>query len=244
MRFFNFADSNRATATGIKGLFLNNWPLKLLSLVFASILWVLVVGQKHDELSMLVPLGFKGIPEEMVMVGEAPKDIEVRISGPVVFIDALSPLDIIASIDLSTARSGNNTYRIEAEDIKTPRGIEVIKVRPSAVEIKMEGLIRKELPVKVKTKGEPLKGFEVKNVIIIPSAVRLLGREKDLRRIKRVYTQEVDISGISTPVIEEVFMDISGLKGVVGVEPESLDVQIEIGKIKKKIKKKKRSKGK
>ena len=51
-----------------RGMLLENWGLKLLSLAFATLLWLFVVGEKRSEVSLSLPLELIQVPEDMVVV--------------------------------------------------------------------------------------------------------------------------------------------------------------------------------
>jgi YbbR domain-containing protein len=233
MRFLNLGAPKEDPGLGLRGIIFKNTGLKILAMAFAVALWFLVVGEKKSEIGVLVSLGFKGIPEEMIMVGEPPQDIEVRLSGPKVFIGRLSPSDVSVAIDLSEATSGTNTFRIEAEAVKTPRGIEVIKVSPPSVDVHMERLQKVLLSVKARTKGEPKKGFRVVSVNVAPDRVWVSGRKKDLKKLKSLQTKEIDISGLELFEDIEVLLDISDI-GITNVEPDIVVVSIIIAERNKK----------
>lgn len=211
-----------------KGIFYKNLTLKFLAIVFSLALWFLVVGEKKVEVGLMISLGLKGIPEEMVVIDHSVEEIEVRVSGPKGIIDDISPADLSAAVDLSGAEAGSKTYRLSPGNIKTPKGIDVVRIRPFSVDVKLERLERKTVPVKVKLTGKPAKGFEVKNVVVLPNEAVVIGRKKDLKKVKSINTTPIDIPGIlADNIFEKVPLDISG-KAITGVEPESVDVTITV----------------
>ena len=210
-----------------KGIFYKNLTLKFLALVFSVALWFLVVGEKKVEVGLMISLGLMCIPEEMVVIDHSVEEIEVRVSGPKGIIDNISPAELSAAVDLSGAAEGSNTYRLSPGNIKTPNGIDVIRIRPFSVDVKLERLERKSVSIEVKFIGKPAKGFEVKNVVVLPSEGTVIGRKKDLKRVGFIRTAPIDISGILADNSFEALLDISG-KPVKGVEPESVNVMVTV----------------
>ncbi|MEE9615306.1 MAG: CdaR family protein [Thermodesulfobacteriota bacterium] len=211
----------------MKKIFFENLGLKLLALAFALALWFLVVGEKVSEVGLLVPLGFKGISEEMIMVSSPPGDIDVRVVGPKSFINKLSPAQISVDVDLSDAKDGLNTIRLTPEEVKVPRGIEVVRIRPASVEIRMERLVTSVVPVEVKLVGVPAEGYEVAAFSVEPGSVAIVGRGKKVRKIKSIKTEPVDVGGLTGTETVEVDLDTVEL-GIAGVEPDVVDVTVEI----------------
>lgn len=182
----------------MKGFFTSNLRLKLLALVFSFALWFFVAGQTRTEVGFLVPIGLKGLPKDLVMTSTPPDDIDVRVTGPKLFINNLSPSQITAELDLSGAREGLNSYKIQAKDIATPMGIDVQRYRPSSIEIRLERLIRVELPVKVRLEGKAAPGYRVADVIVFPRSVSASTARRDLKGLDAIYTKPVDISGMDS----------------------------------------------
>lgn len=193
----------------MKNIILSNLRLKLLALAFASALWFFVAGQSKTEIGFLIPLGFKGVPKDMVMTGALPGEAEVRVSGPKLFINNLSPSQIMAELDLSGAKEGLNSYRLTPGDVVTPMGIEVLRLRPNTVDVKMERLVRVTLPVRVRLNGRPASGYRVSSVHVTPKAVSASGVRKDMSDLGAIYTKPVDVTGLSSSAGLSVPLDIS-----------------------------------
>ncbi len=210
-----------------KRLFLNNIGLKLLALAFATALWFLVVGEKEVEVGFIVPLGFKGIPSDMVLVGNPPGDVEVRVVGPKAFVNKLSPAQITADIDLSDSREGLNTFRLQPGDIKMPRGIEVTRIRPSSVVIWMERLLTLRVPVEVKLEGKPDPGYRVSAVTAEPTFVEVSGINKEIEGLKKVFTVPVSIRGLNYSKSEVVYIELSDRK-FQSIEPDTVVVTVDV----------------
>lgn len=197
-----------------------NFRLKLLALVFSFALWFFVAGQSNTEVGFLVPLGFKSMPRDLVMTGTPPGEIEVRVMGPKLFINNLSPTQIIAELDLAGAKEGLNTYRLTIKDVITPMGVEVVKLRPNSVDIRMDRVVRVTLPVKPRLNGRPAPGYRVAGIVVTPSSVTATGVRKEIREIGFINTHPVDITRLSSSttftagleVTEQEFRSISDEK--------------------------------
>ncbi len=189
-------------AEWFKGLLTRNLGLKLLALAFSTALWFLVVGEKVTEMGLLVPLRFKGIPQNMVVTRSSPEDVEVIVAGPKMFTNNLSPSEIKLAIDLSKAHEGINKYRVFPQDIKAPGGVEVIRVRPQTVYIELERLVTVAMPVKVRLEGSPPPGVRIEAVTVEPEVVQVTGLKRDVEKLKQVYTRRLDVSkiGVTTSI--------------------------------------------
>ena len=213
---------------GRGGIF-DHAALKVLAFVFAVALWYFVIGEKSSEVGLMVQLGLKGMPEEMIVTKTPSLDVEVRVAGPGGFLDNLSPSDVTVELDLSDAKTGVNTYRIVANNVKAPRGIQVLTVRPSSVDITLERLAKEVLTVKVKTRGVPAKGYKVGKISVEPMSVEVSGKKFDMDRVKVVSTETLDISGAKADLVKNMHLDLSK-KGLARAEPDTVTVRVEIEK--------------
>lgn len=207
----------------------SNMKLKALALIFASALWFFVAGQSNTEVGFFVPLGFKSAPKDMVMSLAPADEIEVRVMGPKFFINNLSPSQIIAEIDLSGAKEGLNTFRLQPKDVVTPMGINVLKIRPSSIDVKMERLVRLDLPVKPVIIGKPAEGYSVAEVAVSPRMVQASGVGKEAREAVMIATKPIDISGLSYSRSFQAQLDGHEYE-FRNLAPERVDVRVNIKK--------------
>lgn len=213
----------------MKGIILSNLRLKLLSLAFAMALWFFVTGQSNTEVGFLVPVGFKQIPKTLVMTSAPPAEVEVRVMGPKLFINNLSPSQIVAEIDLSDSKEGLNSYRLLPKDVVTPMGIEVMRVRPSSLDIRMERLITVNIPVKVRLSGKPAAGFRIIDVTANPKVITASGVKKEIKELTGIYTKPIDVSGLnfSTTINSELDIPANEFRAI---SSDSAAVRIRIEK--------------
>ncbi len=193
----------------MKGFLLKNIRLKILAVVFATALWFFVGAQSTSEVGFLVPIALKGIPENMEIAGAPPGEIEVRVSGPGRTINTLSPSSVIAEIDLSGAKEGHNRVKITPQNITTPMGVEVVRLRPGSVDIRMEALRKASVPVKARLRGEPAGGYKVAAVNVSPAVVTVSGSSRAVKGLNAIYTSPVDISGLDSTKKFTVGLDVA-----------------------------------
>ncbi|MEK7773677.1 MAG: CdaR family protein [Deltaproteobacteria bacterium] len=203
--------------------------LKVLALVFAVALWFFVAGQSSTEVGFLVPIGFKGIPKDMVMASAPPEEIEVRIMGPRFVINNVSPSQIKVEIDLSGVGEGLNNFRILSRDIVLPMGVNVVKTRPVSVDIRLERLITVNLPVKVRLTGRPPYGYKVIGVNVSPMKVTANGVKKEMKDLSGIYTNPVDVSGLVSSASFTVPLDIP-VNEFRSISGDKVNVKVVIGK--------------
>ena len=81
------------------------WPfrhlgLKLWSIALAVLLWMVVAGEETVERGMRIPLELQQFPSGLELQSEAPSTVDVRVRGGSGALSRLSPVDIVAVLDL------------------------------------------------------------------------------------------------------------------------------------------------
>lgn len=210
-----------------------NLGLKLLAVVFASALWFFVAGQSNTEVGFVVPLGVSGIPKDMAMTSAPPGEIEVRLRGSRLVINNLTAGQISAEVNLSKAKEGLHRYRLLRENISTPTGVEVVRVKPVSVAIRLEKIVKGSVPVKARWKGTPALGYRVISVKVDPEKVDVEVLKKKMRTLKTIYTKAVDINGLKESRGFKAELDINE-SDIKSISAKEVGVTVLIEKKKKK----------
>lgn len=178
-------------------LLTENWTLKLISLVFALILWMFIMGERRQEVGYRVPLELQNIPAKLMIANEVPSVVDVRISGPRTLLMKVSPNDISIAVDLTDLKPGLTTFKRLEERLNLPSGLRVTRLSPSFIDLKLERVKQKRVPIKIALRGEPLRGYQVGRVNAIPDRVVIAGAESELKNIHEVTTESIDLSGVN-----------------------------------------------
>jgi YbbR domain-containing protein len=180
----------------LRGLFLENWGLKLLSLAFAVLLWMFVVGENRSEVSLSLPLELTRVPANMVIVSRVPESIRVRLNGPRSLVAGINPAQLVVRLDLDGIQPGISGFEILPSRLNLPRGIEVTYISPSVITLEADVKTRKVVPVKPRTRGSPAEGFEVAALRADPPEVEVEGAERAVKQLRELPTEAVDVSGL------------------------------------------------
>lgn len=178
-------------------LFTENWTLKLISLVFALLLWMFIMGERRLEVGYLVPLELQNIPKALMVANEVPSLVDVRVSGPRTLLMKVSPNDISIVVDLIDLKPGLTTFKRLEERLNLPSGLRVTRLSPSFIDLKLERIKQKEVPVKITLAGEPLPGYQIGRIMAVPDKVVVEGGETELKSVSEVTTENVDLDGVN-----------------------------------------------
>lgn len=214
----------------MKGFFTKNLSLKLISILLAVILWYFVISEKGGETALSIPLDFRNIPSSLIIIKNPIESINIRINGPVTLLRGLSPREVKAVIDLSNAEPGVAEFGIQPEQITVPRGLRVTMVSPASIMLRLERLIRKNLLVEAILVGKPFEGFKITGKWVDPPAVEIVGAQNELKGLRKIFTEEVDVSGLKQDTIKKASLGLGGLH-IKSVSSQEVKVNIKCGKV-------------
>ncbi len=115
-----------------------NLRLKVLAVGIALLLWMNVAGDRVVERGLEVPVEFENVPAGLIIVGDAPDTVRVRVRGAGVIIGGLAAGDVAAVLDLSDGQAGRREVEMAPEQMRTPSGVEVTSVVPAAITVTLE----------------------------------------------------------------------------------------------------------
>lgn len=213
--------------------------LKLIAFVISLLLIVLVRFQEETERYFdveVVPV----MPDpaaKLTMTGGFPRSLRVRLAGPSSVINAMSQGDIPPiEVDLRGRRAGTFHYYFSSDVIeeslknrsKKMQFVRMVRTSPESVQIKLESLDSREVPVKINIEGKPVAGTElVEDPIVKPSQATVIGAASAMRGVKSVETDSVIVDGMSVGEHERTVSAIP-IDGISIRGAESLRVTVKI----------------
>lgn len=199
------------TYMSYRKFFIENWGLKLVSLVLALMLWVYVTSKGKTEMTLIVPLEFRNIPQGMAIVGEVAGTLEVRVQGQERDLrDVSSGKRVTGILDLSRAVAGENLIRISPDDISRPSRVAVTRISPFEVWVKLEQLIRKTVRLKPRLRGNPAVGYALSGVSVKPQRITVEGPVDVLQELGSIDTMPIDIGGSRENITIDPKIDYGG----------------------------------
>lgn len=207
-----------------------NWVLKLLSLVFALVLWFFVMGEQKLEVGYAVPLELKNVPPGLMIANDVPSLIDVRISGPRTVLMNVKPSDISLSIDLRDLQPGVTTFKRLEERLNLPSALKVTRLSPSFVDVKLDRRKDKSVPVRVVFSGTLPPGYKIESLKTDPSKVTVEGAESELKDVNEVTTEPIDVSDVHENFTLMVPLDYRG-KFTSLKNERSVEVEVQVAPV-------------
>ncbi len=204
----------------------DNLGLKVLAVVLAILLWMVVVGEQKVEMVVDVPLSFT-IPPNLFLANNPPDTLQVRLRGPKGLVSSLRAREIRPVTLPGPLAEGENTIALREEFVQVPRGIQVVDVTPRRVRVVLEPALTRDIEVTPRLEGALPDGFVVRHVSATPARVRLVGPASELRRVTRVETLPISLSGQRATFVAQTRLEPIGQR----VHPEGIEavtVEVEI----------------
>jgi YbbR domain-containing protein len=207
--------------------------LKFLSVAVALGLWFIVAGEQTVERSLRVPLELQNRSDRLELVENPPTTVDVRVRGTSAMLSQLGPGEVLAMLDLSSAKPGRKFFHLDRNSIRVPFGVDVVDVAQGTISLKFEPAMSRRVPVVASVEGEPARGYLAGKATVEPSTVEIGGPESAVQRLKEASTEPVSGEGARALVRETVTVGVpdssvrltSAVQAVVSIPVTSIPVE-------------------
>jgi len=178
--------------------FVQNFGLKLVSLLLAVGLWFVVAHDRIAEVEMKVPLEFHSLPESLEIDSASFTQAQIRVRGPERVIHRLETSDVRAEINLANVRPGERTFDLTAQQVHVPQDLEVVQIIPGQFQLSFDTRTTRTVEVHARVTGTFAGGIRVAQVIADPSSIMITGPRRRVEAVESATTDPVDVSGTMT----------------------------------------------
>jgi YbbR domain-containing protein len=175
----------------MKRILRKNLGLKGLALGLAVILWWFVAGESNVHVGYAVPVEIRNIPSGMAITNKVDRQVDVRLAGPPTLINTLQQNEISAAVDLSGAKAGRETIPLSERSVKVPAGVFVERVYPAYIEVVLEKLERKTVPVLPQIKASSKVRDRIAKTEVDPPSLEVEALPDEFSRLKTLTTEEI-----------------------------------------------------
>ena len=119
------------------------------------------------------------VPPRYLLESE-PGLVEVRVRAYKSALNMVSARDIKALLDLREAQLGESIYPVR---VSLPSGLDLVSQRPASVELSIDTVGERELPVTCLTYNTVLEGYEHLEPVVTPGSVTITGPMRVLDKI-------------------------------------------------------------
>ncbi|MFP4697213.1 MAG: YbbR-like domain-containing protein [Eubacteriales bacterium] len=189
--------------------FTKNLGWKILSIVFAILLWLVVINIDDPWVSDEVKEIKVQIRNNDVITSQK-KDVElkegetitVKVSGKRTVVDNLTSEDIIAEADMRQISFLTNSVPISVNSTKP---IEIIRWYPERVLVNIEDVKSIQGNLQSQIKGSPRAPYVISDIIMQPNSLMLTGPESQINKVKSVIVDiEIDEDNTSDITLDAI----------------------------------------
>lgn len=187
----------RGVGAWLRGAFLDNVGIKLLSLILALTVYLLVNTDEHREINARVRVAYV-LPPDKALVSERVDEVRVTIRGRWRRIKQFDEREI-DRIDLDLTEVTGGEVAITPDMIDLPRGLEITSIHPQVIRVAFEELAQKQVPVVPSFAGRPLQGYQVvaTRSKVDPPMITVRGAAGIVHALDAIRTREIRVDGRS-----------------------------------------------
>ncbi len=207
----------------------------LLSFALAFAVWVSAVvaadPSAERDFPTPLPLEVRGMSSGLILVGDIPTEVVLRLSAPVSLWDRLTSgvETVTAYIDLGNLGPGEYTLPVEVESELRP--FRVMQVTPAEVTFQLAPLAVREFSVIAEIVGAPALGFQAEGLEVDPQVAIVSGPSDLINEVDSVLAM-LDITdardSISTTVSLQAVDENGAVLSGVTIDPERATIDLAI----------------
>jgi hypothetical protein len=202
----------------------SNVGLAVLSFIIALGLWI--AGHRDTERAIEVPVEFRNIPSDLMVLDNRVDYVVLRLSGPRTLVSTLDADDLKLLVDLYGSKAGPLSFPLGPSAFNIPRGVTVARITPPIIHLRLDPVIKRELPVSIRLSGKPLAGYKIEEMAVQPESVSVRGPADEIRRMSLVETLPIDVERSRSSIKRTVRLSTDGKP--LSFMPEQVSVAITI----------------
>lgn len=192
----------------------------LFSVIFTTGVWFSVSRGVDTLVTLQVPLEYTKRDLAMEIVNTSINTVNLELEGSGALIKSIRPDQVQVRLDLSKSKAGPNTFTISRKNISLPPGVVLKGVTPSVVDVELDVLIKKELPVQIDWVGRLPDHFILQEASVVPKTVEIIGGQRMLEKMLTLYTEKVPLNNLEVEgvITANVALNPASLKIAPGSE--------------------------
>jgi YbbR domain-containing protein len=218
--------------------FSRNTTPKIISIIFALVMWLYVMGEVNPEMSK----EFAGVNVQLLnvetlrqsglaIIGQEDFTVNVKINGRRNDVYTIRPQDITISADLRGFEKGVNSVPLK---VNAPASIKY-DIYPNELKISLDEVVKQQKPVEIVTTGIPPEGFDPAEADVALTEVIVEGPASFVAKVEKVigevnFDNKVDDFSGKVP-LQAVNQDGKPVNGV-DVKTKYVDVNLPLYSVK------------
>ena len=168
----------------------------IVSVFFITGIWFSFSKGLDTLIALEIPVEYTNRKPGFEIVDASVNTVRLNLGGSATLIKSIQPEQIQVKLDLSNAVIGRNVFSITRDSITLPPGIFLRKVVPSVIEVTLDEMIKKVIPLQVDWAGELPEGLILSEVKINPDQIGIVGGRRILEDVSTIYTEKVYLDNL------------------------------------------------
>jgi len=119
----------------LKGIFVENWGIKLGALALVALVWLVLAGQQDFHVSVKAPIKYVNLSSGLVLDTQSEREVNVEVSGRRRQAATLKEGDVQVLVNLGMLSSGQHLINLSAGNVDLPLGLRIERVSPPNVRV-------------------------------------------------------------------------------------------------------------
>ena len=219
----------------VVGFVFRNWPLKLAAILLATLLYAgLIVSASAETFPGHIPIQVLNQPSNAFIIGNLDDVTSIRYLAIGTNRPAVTTASFSATIDLSGVPVAAGSPPVSVPVIvraTDPSNIQVLDFSPSRIQVRLDPLVSKTVPVQV-DHGTVPAGLDVREPVLSQDTVTVTGPESSVVLVAAAQARvQIQPSGIDiNQAVDLIAVDArDDVVPTVELQPSSVRVTIQIG---------------
>jgi YbbR domain-containing protein len=187
----------------------HNWPVKVLSVALAILLFLFYRISTLEERFFSVPLEVR-VDNDYIPASTYPRNARVTVRGGRDAVFNILEEDITVFADFTSYRR-EGIFRAPVEYHKQGSILSVdyleISVEPVELRLELEEKVSKLVDIIPDIVGYPARGFELGQFYLSPQSMNVVGPRSSLENLRTMVTEAIDLSNLRQSVTLQVGID-------------------------------------
>jgi YbbR domain-containing protein len=152
--------------------------------------------------------------------------VVLRLSGPRRLVSTFDAETLKLPLDLSAAKPGSAAFPLSSSSLNIPRGVTVARITPPLINLRIEPVLRKVLPVSVRFANKLPDAFKIASMSVKPEKVSVRGPADDVRALSLAETVPFELEPGRGVIKRTVRLSTEGKP--LDFAPENVEVAISV----------------
>jgi YbbR domain-containing protein len=176
----------------VQNIIFKNFGLRMVALVLAFFVWAMIAGKErsYSEKNIEVAVEYYGVANNIDVRSVVPDSVRLKIRGTTRDLNNIIDDDFRIRIDLKRITEGTRINFLTEDVLEHPENIRIMNIHPKMIAITAAELLTREVPVRVRYKGNMQRGIKLVSRKVVPEKVRIFGYKAQIGLLQNVEATE------------------------------------------------------